>query len=156
MAISILVNSKHHSLWVLFHKLASIYFIWKICQYFIIGNGQSRELALCQLHRHTFVPCWVMSTVVFDEPAPPDKWQSSMLAHMPSLLASGSHEPTWQPTFVGRCQFVLGEWVNITWHCRPTRWPNSCEGIKWKRLFYCLLLVNFLRLWIFCSLFATQ
>jgi len=28
----------------------------KIYLYFIIGNGQSRKPALCQLYRHTFVP----------------------------------------------------------------------------------------------------
>ena len=29
-----------------------------ILQYFSTGNGQSREPALCQLYRHTFVPYW--------------------------------------------------------------------------------------------------
>jgi len=29
----------------------------KIYLYFSIGNGQPREPALCQLYRHTFVPC---------------------------------------------------------------------------------------------------
>ena len=32
-------------------------FIWKIYLYFSAGNGQRREPALCQLYRHTFVPC---------------------------------------------------------------------------------------------------
>ena len=53
-AISILVISNHNSYQVLFDKIASIHFIWKI--YFSTGNGQSREPALCQLYRHTFVP----------------------------------------------------------------------------------------------------
>ena len=42
---------------LLFDKVASVYFIWRIYLYFIIGNGQPREPALCQLHRHTFIPC---------------------------------------------------------------------------------------------------
>ena len=33
-----------------------ILFEKKIYLYFIIGNGQSRKPALCQLYRHTFVP----------------------------------------------------------------------------------------------------
>ena len=55
-AISILLISNHNSFWVLFDKLASIYFIWKIYLYFSIGNGQPSEPTLCQLYRHTFVP----------------------------------------------------------------------------------------------------
>ena len=43
--------------WVLFGKIASVYFIWKIYLYFSIGNGQSSELALFQLYRRTVVPC---------------------------------------------------------------------------------------------------
>ena len=62
-AISILVISNHNSFRVLFDKIASVYFISKIYLYFIIENGQSRKPALCQLYRHTFVPCgheWAM------------------------------------------------------------------------------------------------
>jgi len=42
---------------VLFDKIASAYILFEkyIC-FFTVGNGQSRELALCQLYRHTFVP----------------------------------------------------------------------------------------------------
>ena len=62
-AISILVISNHNSFRVLFDKIASVYFISKIYLYFIIENGQPRKPALCQLYRHTFVPCgheWAM------------------------------------------------------------------------------------------------
>jgi len=45
----------HNSFRVPFYKSASVYFIWEIYLYFSIGNGQSREPALCQLYRHTFV-----------------------------------------------------------------------------------------------------
>jgi len=55
-AISILLISNDNSFRVLFDKIASVYFIWKIYLYFSIGNGQPREPALCQLYRHTFVP----------------------------------------------------------------------------------------------------
>ena len=41
---------------VLFDKIASVYFIWRIYLYFSIGNGQPREPALCQLYQRTFVP----------------------------------------------------------------------------------------------------
>jgi len=43
---------------VLFDKIASAYFIWKISLYWYssIGNGQPSEPALCQLYRHSFVP----------------------------------------------------------------------------------------------------
>ena len=47
--------SNHNSFRVLFYKIASVYFIWKIHLYFSTGNGQLREPALCQLHQHTFV-----------------------------------------------------------------------------------------------------
>ena len=43
----------------MFDEIASVCFMCekKICIYiFRIGNGQSREPALCQLYRHTFVP----------------------------------------------------------------------------------------------------
>jgi len=51
--------SNHNSFRVLFDrpKLASVHFIWKICLYYSIRNGQPREPALCQLYRHTFVSC---------------------------------------------------------------------------------------------------
>ena len=55
-AVSILVISNHNSFRVPFDKIVSVYFIWKIYLYFMIGNGQPREPALCQLHRHMFVP----------------------------------------------------------------------------------------------------
>jgi len=50
-----LLNSNHNSFRVLFDKIASAYFAWKIYLYLSIGNGQPREPALCQLYRHTFV-----------------------------------------------------------------------------------------------------
>ena len=56
-AISILVISNHDSFRVLFDKIASEYSIWKIYLYFSIRNGRPRKPALCQLYRHTFVPC---------------------------------------------------------------------------------------------------
>jgi len=37
-------------------KLPPYILFEKIYLYFCIGNGQSREPALCQLYRHTFVP----------------------------------------------------------------------------------------------------
>jgi len=58
--ISILIISNHNSFGVLLDKIASVYFIWKkniyIYIYISIGNSQPRELALCQLYRHTFGP----------------------------------------------------------------------------------------------------
>jgi len=56
IAISILVISNHNSFRLLFDKIAYVYFILEIFLYFSIGNGQPRELALCQLYRHAFVP----------------------------------------------------------------------------------------------------
>ena len=75
-----MVISNHNSFRVLFDKIASVYFIWKICLYFsqidwiktwrlrqafivfIIytirfstGNGQLGKPALCRLYRHAFV-----------------------------------------------------------------------------------------------------
>jgi len=47
-----LVISNYNSFWLLFDKIASVYFIWKIYLYFSIGYGQPWEPALCQLHRH--------------------------------------------------------------------------------------------------------
>ena len=58
-AIGILVVSNPDSVRVLFDKIASLYFIWKMYLDFSIGNGQPREPALCQLYWHTFVPYWV-------------------------------------------------------------------------------------------------
>ena len=55
-SMSILVISNHNAFRVLFDKIASVYFIWKIYWYFSTGNGQPRKPALCQLYRHTFVP----------------------------------------------------------------------------------------------------
>jgi len=48
-----LVISHHNSFPVLFDKIASVHFIWKIYFYFTTGNGQPGEPALCQLYRHT-------------------------------------------------------------------------------------------------------
>ena len=42
---------------MLFDKIAYVYFICEIYLYFSIGNDQLMEPALCQLYRHTFVPC---------------------------------------------------------------------------------------------------
>ena len=53
--VSILLISNHNSFWVMFDKIASVYFIWKIYSYFSTGNGQPREPALCQLYRRTSV-----------------------------------------------------------------------------------------------------
>jgi len=53
---SILLISNHSSFRVLFDKIASVYFIWKIYLYFITGNGQPRKTALCQLYRHPSFP----------------------------------------------------------------------------------------------------
>jgi len=58
-ATSILVNSNDNSFRVLFDKIASVCFTWKIYWYFSIGNGQPNEPALCQLHRHSVVPCYM-------------------------------------------------------------------------------------------------
>ena len=55
-AIGILLISNHNSFRVLFDKIASVYFLWKIHLYFSVGNGQPREPALRQLYRRTFVP----------------------------------------------------------------------------------------------------
>ena len=55
-AIRTVLISNRNSFRVVFDKIASVYFIWKIYLYFSIGNGQPREPALCQLYRHTFVP----------------------------------------------------------------------------------------------------
>ena len=51
---------------VLFDKTAAVYFIWKIYLYYIIGNGQPREPAQCQLYRHTFVPYISTSETGYD------------------------------------------------------------------------------------------
>ena len=42
----------NNSFLVLFDKIGSVYFCWKMYLYFSIGNGQPREPALCQLYRH--------------------------------------------------------------------------------------------------------
>ena len=49
----------------MFDEIASVDFIWKICQYFIIGNGQPREPALCQLYQHTLIAYCVVSAARF-------------------------------------------------------------------------------------------
>jgi len=53
-AISSLLIPNHNSFWVLFDKIASVYFIWKYIKYkkiyFSIRNGQPRGPVLCQLH----------------------------------------------------------------------------------------------------------
>jgi len=48
-AIGILVISNHDSFRVPFDKIAHAFFISKICSYFSIVSGQSREPALRQL-----------------------------------------------------------------------------------------------------------
>jgi len=53
-----LLISNHNSFRVLLDKIACVYFIWKknyFGLYFSVGNGHSREQALCQLYRHAFV-----------------------------------------------------------------------------------------------------
>jgi len=61
-AISVLVISNRNSFRELFDKIASVYFIWEIHLHFSIGNGQTREPALCHLYRRTFIP-YVLSSV---------------------------------------------------------------------------------------------
>ena len=77
-AISILLISNHNSQWVLFDKIASEYFIWKIYLYFSIGNGQPREPALYQLYRHTFVPVAAADTGVFSFIHSPSSWNINL------------------------------------------------------------------------------
>jgi len=55
-AMSIRVTSNRNSFRVLFDKIASVCFIWKMYLYFSVGNGQPGEPALCQLYRHAVVP----------------------------------------------------------------------------------------------------
>ena len=55
--ISILLISNQTVFGCCLIKIVSVCFIWKICLYFSIGNCQPRKPALCQLYRHTFVPC---------------------------------------------------------------------------------------------------
>ena len=62
-AIGTLLISNHNSFRVLFDKLAFVCFICETYYYLSVGNGQSRELALCQLYRRTFDPCWLSSRV---------------------------------------------------------------------------------------------
>jgi len=59
--------SNRNSFRVLFDKIASVYFIWKINLYSNIGNGQQSEPALCQLYRHTFVPYVSQHDTIDDE-----------------------------------------------------------------------------------------
>jgi len=63
-----LVISNRNSFRVLSDKIASVYFIWKICLYFCTGNGQPREPALCQLYRHTSVPYGLSASVASKVP----------------------------------------------------------------------------------------
>jgi len=58
-----LVISNCNGFRVLFDKIASVCFLWKIYLYFSIGNDQPSEPALCQLYQHTFVS---YSTYIFD------------------------------------------------------------------------------------------
>jgi len=60
ISIFVLPNHNDNSVRVLIDKIASVYFIWKIYLIYAvnIGNGHHKELALCQLYRHTFVPRW--------------------------------------------------------------------------------------------------
>ena len=59
--------SNRNSFRVVFDKIASVYFIWKIYLYSNIGNGQHSEPALCQLYRHTFVPYVSQHDTIDDE-----------------------------------------------------------------------------------------
>jgi len=43
-----IIISNHNIFPVLFYKIASIYFIWKMYLYFSTENGQPMEPALCQ------------------------------------------------------------------------------------------------------------
>ena len=58
-AISILVISNHNSFRVLFDKIASVYFIWKMYLYFSIGNGQPQGTSTVPIYWHIFVSYWV-------------------------------------------------------------------------------------------------
>jgi len=50
--------SNYNSSRVLFDKNCfRIFYLKKICLYFSTGDDQPMEPALCQLYRHTFVPC---------------------------------------------------------------------------------------------------
>jgi len=63
---SILVITNHNSFWVLFDKIASVYFICNILT-FSIGNRQPSELALSQLYWCTFIP--------YASSSPHNSWQ---------------------------------------------------------------------------------
>jgi len=56
-------NLNHNSFQVLFDKIPSVYFIWKIYLYFSTGNGQPGKPALCQLYWYTFVPYSLSSSI---------------------------------------------------------------------------------------------
>jgi len=61
-----LLISNHNSFRILLDEIVFVYFIWKMYLHFSIGNGQLREPALCQLYRHTFVPCACLCGVSAD------------------------------------------------------------------------------------------
>ena len=67
-AIDILVISHHNSFRVLFDKLASVYFICNMYECFITeneSNDQSSKPALCQLHRCTFIPNVLLTSLCY-------------------------------------------------------------------------------------------
>jgi len=49
------IISNQNSLRVLFDKIASVYFIWKIYLHFSIGNGQPRKTGCANSARFRFV-----------------------------------------------------------------------------------------------------
>ena len=122
----------------MFDKIASVYFIWKICRYFFCtGNGQPREPALCQLYRHTFVRCSYrhMSTVGgsrLRSSEPPNTWSVPRRARARSVLRRRSRSTVSEEN--RRCVQSSSTGSYSTKH-RSHTWPLSVKtGIKRKKV----------------------
>ena len=115
-AISILVISNHNSFRMLFDKISSESFIWKMYLYFSIGNDQLGEPALCQLYRHTFVPYT------------PDVLKNMLSKVLRTCISTG-YVTALRNTYVAR---IL---LNDTEVCSTafSRKCEQCHVVSWRR-----------------------
>jgi len=114
---------------VLFDKNCfRIFYLKKICLYFSTGDDQPMEPALCQLYRHTFVPCTGTAIVSprLSVARLPLRAPYSAKRQLPAR--SGRADGlSWVPSErrLGRCSGV--EWEQSSTAAWPTRSIHDCD-----------------------------
>jgi len=126
-----LVISNRNSFRVLFDEIASVYFTWKIYLYCSIWNGRPEEPALCQLYRHTFVPCRRRHARETDGNGKPNRfvgsvrrfWHAQLRAYVNNADGSLARSPQLTPIMQTRRHVSMVAHTHT--HTQPRSRPHS-------------------------------